>query len=179
MKYILVPFTLICSLLFLFSCSSRSSISPAQVNTLTERQEFTFMAERAHPTGMDVINSMYALRNGSAGRLLELDYGYSIVLKRGEMEVTLPYFGRMYVPSMDPDKNSYRFTSKKFSVMPEQKKKGSTVFTVAVEDQPHVQKVIIEVFNNGNAYVAIDSNDRQAISYDGYITANAVPKDKP
>ena len=176
MKYIVVPFTLICSLFFLFSCSSRSSISPAQVNTLTERQEFTFMAQRAHPTGMDVINSMYALRNGSASRLLELDYGYSVVLKKNEMEVTLPYFGRMYTPSMDPDKNSYRFTSKDFAVTQEQKKKGSTIFTIKVADQPHVQRIIMEVFTNGKAYVAIDSNDRQAISYDGYITANGLVK---
>ena len=37
-------------------------------------------------------------------------------------------------------------------------------------------KNYIEVYKNGNAYVSIDSNDRQPISYNGYLMKNEISK---
>ena len=34
----------------------------------------------------------------------------------------------------------------------------------------------IEVYKNGSAYVSIDSNDRQPISYNGYLMKNEISK---
>ena len=44
----------------------------------------------------DVINIMNSIPNGNSARMLDLDYGYTGGLKEKELDVTLPYFGRMF-----------------------------------------------------------------------------------
>ena len=134
------------------------------------------MAERANPTHFDVINVMNSMPNGNSSRMLDLDYGYTMVLKEKELDVTLPYFGRMFNPSYDTSKNSYRFTSKDFTLSKILNKKGNLVYTISPKDVDHVRVIYIEVYKNGSAYVSIDSNDRQPISYNGYLMKNKISK---
>lgn len=159
-----------------FSCSTQNNIAPANIASLLQTNQFTFVAERANPSNLDVINVINALPNGSSSRLLNLDSGYDIEIKKDELEVNLPYFGRMYQSNMDPNKNSYQFTSKDFSVDKKEGKKGSSVYKIIAKDQQNVTTITMEVFTNGKAYVSLDSNDRQTISYDGYITGNTPVK---
>lgn len=163
-------------IVFLNSCASAGAIPSEKVATLLQSGEFTFMAEKANPTNYDVVNVMNSLPTSSSSRMLDLDYGYTIQLKKSEFTVELPYFGRMYNPSYDTSKNSYRFTSKDFSLSEQPGKKGSTVYTIITKDQPNIRRIIMEVFKNGKSYVSIDSNDRATISYDGYIMENVAPK---
>lgn len=163
-------------LLFIMSCGSTSNIPKYQVNNLLSSGEFTFMAERANPTNYDVVNVMNSLPNSSSSRMLSLDYGYTVQIKKSEVQVELPYFGRSFTPSYDTTKSSYRFTSKDFNIDRKDGSKGSTVFTIVPNDQPNVQRISIEVYPQGKAYVAIVSNDRQGISYSGYIMANEQAK---
>jgi len=163
-------------LFFLNSCATSGSIPTEKVAQLLQSGEFTFMAERANPSNYDVVNVMNSLPNSSSSRMLDLDYGYTIQLKKAELQVELPYFGRMYNPSYDTSKNSYRFTSKDYKVNQQEGKKGSTVYTIQTSDQPIIRRIIMEIFKNGKAYVSIDSNDRAPITYDGYIMENADPK---
>jgi hypothetical protein len=119
---------------------------------------------------------MNSLPRSSASRMLDLDYGYTIVLKKSELRVELPYFGRMYSPSYDTANNSYRFTSKDFTVSQQTGKKQSSVYTIITKDQPNIRRIIMEVFSSGKTYVSIDSNDRAPISYDGYLMENEAAK---
>lgn len=160
----------------LSSCSSQKALPSEKVNSLLQNGEFTFMAERANPTNSDVINVMNSLPNSSSSRILNLDYGYTLEIKKEELNITLPYFGRMFTPSYNQDKNSYRFTSKDFTLNKTTGKKGNSIYSILPKDQPNVRKMILEVFPNGKSYLSIDSNDRQMISYDGYIMENIVPK---
>lgn len=160
----------------LISCTSQSNLDPKLLEELTSNNQFTFMAERANPTNNDVINVMNSLPNGASSRILNLDYGYTVVLKEKEIEVTLPYFGRMYNPSYDTSKNSYRFTTKDFDLNKIQNKKGNWVYTIKPKDVQNVGEIFIEIYKSGKAYVSIDSNDRQPISYDGYVMKNEIPK---
>lgn len=159
-----------------FSCSTQNKIAPANITSLLETNQFTFVAEHANPSNLDVVNVINSIPGGSSGRLLNLDSGYTIEIRTDELEVTLPYFGRMYTANMDSSKNSYRFTTKDFSVDKKEGKKGSSVFTIVANDQQNIRTINMEVFTNGKTYVWIDSNDRQSISYDGYITANSIRK---
>ncbi|SKC00167.1 protein of unknown function [Soonwooa buanensis] len=51
-----------------------------------------------------------------------------------------------------------------------QNKKGNWVVTINVNDQSNTPTFILEVFKNGSAFLSINANDRQPISYDGYIS---------
>lgn len=163
-------------MLILYSCSSQTYMDQQTLTKVMADKEFTFMARHANPTNYDVINVMNSLPNSTSSRMLELDYGYGYNLKNNELEVTLPYFGRTYIPSMDPQKAGYRFTSKDFEMNEIAGRKGSRVFIISPRDVQNVRRIITEIYPNGVAYVSIDSNDRQPISYDGYLTKNEVKK---
>lgn len=160
----------------LFSCISQTYMDQQSLNKVLADKEFTFMAKHANPTNYDVINVMNSLPNSTSNRMLELDYGYGYTIKNNVLEVTLPYFGRTYIPSMDPEKASYRFTSKDFEMNEIDGRKGSRIFIIVPHDVQYVRRIITEVYTNGKAYVSIDSNDRQPISYDGYLSKNDIKK---
>ncbi|MGA9211089.1 DUF4251 domain-containing protein [Kaistella sp.] len=176
MKKLTKIFIAVLTLTLALSCSTQSNIAPANITSLLQSNEFTFVAEHANPNNLDVINIINSLPNGSSSQMLNLDSGYTIEIRKDKLEVTLPYFGRMYTSNMDPSKNSFRFTSKDFTINKKDGKKGSSIFTIITNDQQNIRTINMQVFTNGKAYVSIDSNDRQPISYDGYITANAAAK---
>lgn len=163
-------------LLVIVSCTTQNSAPKANITTLLQNNEFTFFAEHANPTGFEVANVANKLPNAGVSQLLNLDPGYTIQIKKDNLEVTLPYFGRMYTPSMDPDKNSYRFTSTDYQLTKEQGKRGSFLYKIVPNDQRNIRSIMIQIYNNGKAYVTISANDRSTISYDGYIDANLPTK---
>lgn len=172
-RFLLIAFAI---LSLLYSCSSQAYTDKQTLTKVLAEKEFTFLARHANPTNYDVINVMSSLPNTTASRMLELDYGYGYTLKNNNLEVTLPYFGRTYIPSMDPEKTGYRFTSKDFSMSEIEGRKGSRIFVITPHDVQNVRRIITEIYPTGATYVSIDSNDRQLISYDGYITKNEAKK---
>ncbi len=162
--------------LMLASCTSQSTVPSAKVEALLQAGEFTFMAERANPMGNDVVNILNSLPNTSSSQMLNLDYGYTLQIKKDEVKAELPYFGRMYTANMDPSKNSYRFTSKDFTFTENDGKNGSLMYNIVTKDLSNNAQLSLQVFKSGKAYLSVSSNDRQPISYDGYIKENLVVK---
>lgn len=162
--------------LMLASCTSQSTVPSAKVEALLQAGEFTFMAERANPMGNDVVNILNSLPNTSSSQMLNLDYGYTLQIKKDEVKAELPYFGRMYTANMDPSKNSYRFTSKDFTFTENDGKNGSLMYNIVTKDLSNNAQLSLQIFKSGKAYLSVSSNDRQPISYDGYIKENLVVK---
>jgi hypothetical protein len=178
-KYISIIFTF--AFLMIFQNGfSQSKVDPQNLTELVNSEDFSFRAERATPTNYDVINVMNSMPNSTSTRILDLSgSNYSIDLRKDKLEVTLPYFGRVFNPTYgNTSQNSYRFTSKDFTVTKSQGKKGKWIVKIKVNDQSTVDEIIIEIFKNGKAYTSIRSNDRQPISYDGFISKNEVEKEK-
>lgn len=171
-KYISLIF--IFGFLFFFqSCSSQGSLDSKTVDALVNSEEFTFYAQRANPMNYEVINVMGSIQNAPSARMLQLDgENYTIELKKNNLEVVLPYFGRLYNASYNTANNSYRFTSKDFTVTKSQNKKGNWTVKIKPADVGNVDEINVEVFKNGKAFVSMRSNDRQPITYDGYVSKN-------
>lgn len=166
-------------LFFFQSCASQGSADSQVVNSLVASEEFTFHAEKANPTNYDVINVMSSMPNSTMTRILNLDGSYTIELSKNNLNVALPYFGRLFNPTYgNTSDNSYRFTSKDYTVNKSQNKKGTWIFRIKPNDVKNVQEINIEVYKNGKAYVSIRSNDRQPITYDGYVSKNEEKQDK-
>lgn len=173
-KYISLLF--IFGFLFFFqNCSSQNTVESKTVDALVNSDAFTFYAQRANPTNYDVINVMNSMPNSTSTRMLNLDGNYTIVLKRNILEVVLPYFGRSFKPNYNGD-NSYRFTSKDFTIDKSQNKKGKWIVKIKPNDNTNASEIIIEIYKNGKAFTSMRSNDRQPISYDGYISKNEETK---
>ncbi len=173
-KYI----SIICILVFLLSfqnCTSQTTTGDTQaITALINSGDFSFHAERATPTNYDVINAMNSLPNTTFTRILDISgSNYSIDVKKDKLDVVLPYFGRVFnADYANTNQYSYRFTSKDFTVSQSVGKKGKTIVKINLNDQSKMSEIIIEVFKNGKAFTTIRSNNRQPISYDGYITKN-------
>ncbi|AYZ14195.1 DUF4251 domain-containing protein [Chryseobacterium arthrosphaerae] len=166
-------------LFFFQSCASQGSADSQVVSTLVDSEEFTFHAQRANPTNYDVINVMSSMPNSTMTRMLNLDGSYTIELSKNTLDVALPYFGRLFNPTYDNiSSNSYRFTSKDFTVSKSQNKKGTWAFIIKPNDVKSVQTINIEIFKNGKAFVSMRSNDRQPITYDGYVSKNEEKQEK-
>lgn len=178
-KYISI--LMIFGFLFSFqSCASQGSSDPAIVNALVDSQEFTFYAQKANPTNYDVINVMNSMPNSTSTRMLDLNGGnYTIEVSKNKVDVVLPYFGRLFNPSFgNTDKNGYRFTSKDFVINKSQNKKGNWTVQIKPKDVSTAEEIYIEIFKNGRAFVSIKSNDRQPITYNGYISKSEVKQEK-
>ncbi|MFP7656353.1 DUF4251 domain-containing protein [Chryseobacterium proteolyticum] len=171
-KYISLIYIL--GFIFFFqSCASQNTGDSKTTDSLINSQEFTFHAERANPTNYDVINIMNSMPNSTSTRILQLNGNYTVELRKNKLEVTLPYFGRLFNPTYgNTSSNSYRFTSKDYTVNKSQNKKGNWIVRVKPNDVNNVDEIIIEVYKNGKAFTSVRSNDRQPISYDGFVSKN-------
>lgn len=148
---------------------TQSDLTQEQVAQAIAQENFKFIATRAFPMGTTVSNVMDHLRpHGSNTQILNLDYNYGFTLKGSQLEVDLPYFGERYHANMNPDSNGLKFKTSNAQVS--SSKKGSrTAFTI-IPNQGNVNKMFLEVYDNGSAFLSVSSNDRQPISYQGYIT---------
>jgi len=179
MKKYISLLTIFGFLFFFQSCASQGSLDPKTVDNLIDSQEFTFYAQRANPTNYDVINVLNSLPNSTATRVLNLNGEYTIDVSKNTLDVVLPYFGRMFNPTYGgASDNSYRFTSKDFTVTKTQNKKGTWTLKFKPKDARNVDELNIEVFKNGKAFVSVRSSDRQPITYDGYISKTEVKQEK-
>lgn len=158
--------------IILNSCGSQNYVDKITLEKMLADNTFQYNATRANPTNYDVINVMNSLPYHNTSRMLDLDSGYGFNVKNNILEVTLPYFGRMYSPSLDSQKNSFRFTSKDYGVEKVAGKKGNTLVIFKPHDADQVRRLILDVYKNGSAYLTIDANDRQPISYQGYLSVD-------
>lgn len=169
MKSLLHTIFILCTALSIYSCKSNAANSDKKVKPFTDSEKFSFEAERAIPTNLDVINIMNSIPGNNSARILALDPGSSVQFSKDSLVVNLPYFGRMFVPSMNNNRNGYEFTSTNFAVDSSKSTSKKNVWIITVKDQKNIQQMFLESYQNGRAYLSINSNDRQAISYDGRI----------
>lgn len=152
------------------SCTAQNRQDISSINSLLSNDEFTFSAERAIPTSVDAINILNTLPGGSTQRILNLDEGYGLTIKKEEISANLPYFGQTYSAAVAmTDRTGIRFVSKDFEIQKGKPSKKSETYIIHPKDQKYVRTLILEVFSNGKAYLSINSNDRQPISYEGNI----------
>jgi hypothetical protein len=158
------------------SCTSQIYMAPQALTQTLQSGEFVFTAKRANPTNYAVINTINSIPNAPATRVLDLSSGYGIWFKKGQMEVVLPYFGRSYKAPVNTDQVSFRFTSKDYTMTKSSGKKEKIIYTIIPNDNNTVRKIYLEIYPTGSAMLSVDANDRQPISYDGYIEKLPVEK---
>lgn len=139
------------------------SINPQQESTAVQQsvnaQQYTFTATSASPLG---------------GRNVQLTSGYDLEVSQHAVVAILPYYGRAYTAPIDPNYGGVRFNSKRFRYTATQDAKGSWDILIVPEDVPDVQQLRLNITSDGHATLYVTNTNRQAISYDGYISKNKV-----
>jgi hypothetical protein len=70
---------------------------------------------------------------------------------------------------VNPSEGGIRFTSTVFEYNVSQNKKGKWEIVIRPKDATGIREVNMTIFENGTASVQVASNNRQTISYNGYI----------
>lgn len=165
-----VFYIIVCFLTFIiYACTAQNNISTADNSQLINSGNFSFHAQHANPLDIDVVNVINSMPAMSSSRMLTLDPGYTVDFTKEKITVKLPYFGRMYVGSLDPSKQGFDFTSTDFNISTSKSSGKKTVWLITLKDQPNIQQMYLEIYGTGKAYLSINSTDRQAITYDGIV----------
>jgi Domain of unknown function (DUF4251) len=126
----------------------------ADIKNLIESRHFTFVAQDVTPL---------------SGPTRILTTPYDMTVNENKIDTYLPYYGVAYIAPINPTEGGVNFTSTNFNYVPKPIKRGWEIL-IKPHDVNDVRQLILEVTTSGNATLQVLSNNRQAISYHGYIT---------
>jgi len=145
---------MICLFAVLFSCSSTQDVAKIQaVSQMIESADYVFVAEMALPMG-------------SAGFFLTSPY--TLKVTKDLLTSYLPYFGRAYRAPFDPTDGGIQFESIRFDYQVT-KKSGGWDIELKPADVSRKYRMLLDVNEFGNATLSVTSDDRQTISFNGYL----------
>jgi hypothetical protein len=102
-------------------------------------------------------------------RFQQLTADYDLKVYGDTLKSYLPYFGRAYSAPVDPTKGAFDFTSTDFEYTIKDRKKGGWDISLKPNDRQDIQQINLTIFENGTATLQVTSNNRQPISFNGYI----------
>lgn len=82
----------------------------------------------------------------------------------------LPYFGRAFTAPVDPSKGGIQFVSEDFEYDVTDRKKGGWDILIKPRDVQDVSQFRFSITESGFTSLQVTSNNRQPISFNGYIT---------
>jgi hypothetical protein len=133
----------------------------AEIKKLLDSQNYVFKAQTAFPLG---------------ARSRQLNYDYDLRITKEAVVSYLPYYGRAY-SAAPGQSNGLDFTTKDFEyTIKENSKNDGWDITIRPKDTQQARELFLTAFKNGTANLQVTSNDKQNISFAGYITANKTKK---
>jgi len=138
------------------ACVSTTSAQDGdqEIKGLIEAKRYVFIAQSATPMG---------------GRFIQLTSPYDLKVRPDSVISYLPYYGRAYSAPLDPSKGGIQFTSTDFEYTQAARKKGGWEILIKPKDVRDPRQLSLTIGAGGNATLQVVSNDRQAISFNGYI----------
>ena len=128
----------------------------ATIKNIVEAQHFIFKAQTAIPSG-------------SASRQLESNY-YDVIILKDSVIAFLPYFGRTYCVTNYPSDGGINFTSTKFDYSIIKGRKGGWDISIEPKDARDIRELSFSISSGGSAQLQVMSDNRQPISFYGYVT---------
>lgn len=166
------------ALLILVSTHGFAQTDKATTLKVIQAQDFIFIATTALPLSSTEISSVLNKLNSpdGAGSINLSGSQYDLVIKKDSIVAYLPYYGRSYSASMNPDEAGIKFKSKDFTYVKSNRKKGGWNIVIVPKDVKDNHKLTLYVSESGYATLNVINNNRQPISFNGYISE---PKSEP
>ena len=125
-----------------------------KVQTMVDLQNYTFVAQHALPM---------------TGRSISLTSEYDLSVGLDTICAYLPYFGRAYVAPIDPTEGGIKFNSTDFDYQLKKNRKGGWTAHIRINDGRQRVQMTLNIAVNGSALLSVNDNNRQAISFSGYV----------
>lgn len=155
MKFVLRIQSMALALLIISTTAFSQEKDSKVLKELVETKHFVFTAQMALPLG---------------GSMRQLTSEYDVKLNGDSLITYLPYFGRAYGPINPGDDGGIKFTSTKFDYKTKARKKGGWDIMITPKDNRDVRQMNFTISTSGYATLQVSSNNRQSISYNGYIS---------
>jgi len=140
---------------------------------LVEGQSFIFNATNAQPMNSTEISAVFNKIPGAmgGGSIPLTGNAYQLNVANDSLSAYLPYYGRSYNAPRNPTEGGIKFSSTEFSYKADKKKKGNYIVTIRPKDSKgDVLSMILNISEKGYASLSVVSNNRQTITYTGFIS---------
>jgi hypothetical protein len=144
------------------SCSSSGQTSAAQKASITN--------------AIDSGNWIFTVTNFTpqGGRTSQPNGVYTVSYSSQTLQVNLPYFGRAYSGAdIIGGQSPLNFVSTDITVGKQLLKNDNWRILLKIADQPQVQSMNFEIFDNGSATLNVILTNRSPISYGGILRENS------
>lgn len=143
----------------------------ATTKRIVEAKNFTFIASTAMPMNSAEINSILTRMPGAngGGNINLTGQNYDVRISQDSLVAYLPYYGRSFSAPMGRDDTGYKFTSTKFDFESKERKKGGWQISLNPKDTKESVRMSLTIGVNGYATLTINSNNKQSITYNGYL----------
>lgn len=123
-------------------------------DSLLQTGRFVFIPQTVNPTG---------------GRTRQVTPDFFLRVSPDTVQSYLPYFGRAYTAPIGTGRGAMDFIITDFTYNAVTGKKDRQQITISPKSGADVRELILQVSPNGYATLIALSNNRQQISYNGYI----------
>lgn len=159
-------------LMLLFSFKAIAQTDKATTIKIINDKNFVFVATSAIPMNSTDINAVFSKMNGNiaSGSINLAGNNYDLKIMPDSIIAYLPYYGRSFSAPIGRDESGIKFTTTDFTYAAKKNKKGwqITINTASTKDNP---TIFLSVSQNGYASLTVISNQKQTITYNGYIAA--------
>lgn len=141
---------------------------------IVAEKTFVFIANTANPLNSNDINNILRQMPGnvSGGNINLSGSNYDVRINADSLVAYLPYYGRSFSAPLNPDENGYKFKSKSFNFTTTPTKKGGWEILIVTKDVKDNPRLSFSISQNGYVSLSIISNNKQSISYNGYLAEN-------
>jgi hypothetical protein len=105
----------------------------------------------------------------SRGTSKALTSEYQLKIKKDTLDASLPYFGRAYTASISVTENPLDFKTTDFKYTMTESKKGGWDISIIPKNAGDARQLTLSVSQDGYASLQIICNNRDPISFNGYI----------
>lgn len=160
MKKVLIAMVSACLALVVLSGCATSEERAARAAEQAAKVK-SALTERNYKISVD---RMYPMRGSSK----TVSYGYSVEVRNDSLISYLPYFGRAYSVPYGGGKG-LNFSERIGSYEEALLKNGKHHIEIGVTNEEDTYLYTIDVFDNGSSTIAVQSRQRESISYSGKI----------
>ncbi|TKC12273.1 DUF4251 domain-containing protein [Pedobacter polaris] len=143
----------------------------ATTTKIVEEKNYVFVATSATPLNSADINKIMSRMPGNmnGGNINLSGSSYDVRVVKDSVIAYLPYYGRSYSASMNPDEQGYKFTSTDFIYDSKKNKRGWNINIKTKDVRDNVQ-MNLSISQGGYATLSVVSNNKQSITYNGYLS---------
>jgi hypothetical protein len=156
----------------LATLSAAAQTDKLTTTRIVEEKNYVFVATNAIPMNSIEINNVMSKMAGVAngGNISLTGANYEIKVSPDSLISYLPFYGRAYTATMNNDDSGFRFTTKDFTYKTTKRKKGGWEIEMVTKDVKDNVRMSLSISENGYGTLNVFSNNKQSISYNGYLS---------